>query len=149
MSRLEERVRRAIENMIENSSLSDDLMDAEAQVLLDWGQGVVHRIFSQSSEPDGDGEGLSPVEDAGLTSLRQTMRRAGRLVGNIAHDDAEKAQKRIEKFLESARSLPAYQVAAPDDLQAAAQELQALPSGEALQRILSWITSGEGQQNDL
>lgn len=137
---IDDRVRRAAENILNNASLGGDLMDDEAQMLLDWGLGLAER-FARSTHTMDDIQ-AEPVLDEGLTALRRTMRRVGKLVGELSLADPKTAQKRLTKALEAADQLPGVQVQPPDDLQAELDALRELPPGQALERVLSWFSLG-------
>jgi hypothetical protein len=137
---IDDRVRRAAENILGNESLGDDLMDDEAQKLLDWGLGLAEQ-FARSTHTMDDVQ-AEPVLDEGLTALRRTMRRVGKLVGELGLADPETAQKRLMKALEAADELPGVQVQPPDDLRAELDALRELPPGQALERVLAWFSLG-------
>lgn len=138
---LEERVRQAADNILGDESLGADLVDEQAQVLLDWGLNLAERVVRSTQALD-EGQ-ASAVIDEGLYALRRTMRRVGKLVGNLNHMEAEAAQERLSKILNVADQLPGVQVHAPADLQAELETLRGLPTGEALQRVLTWFKIGE------
>ena len=138
---IEDRIRRAAENILENSSLGDDLMDDEAQNLLDWGLNLAER-YARSTHTLDDNQ-AAPVIDESLTVLRRTMRRVSKLVGNLAAMDQEAAENRLTKILEAADQLPRVEVRPPDDLHVELDTLRSLSPGEALRRVLSWIDVGE------
>jgi hypothetical protein len=137
---IDDRVRRAAESILENESLGGDLMDDEAQKLLDWGLGLAER-FARSTHAMDDVQ-AEPLLDEGLTALRRTMRRLGKLIGEMGMADPETAQNQLAKALEAADQLPGVQVRTPDDLQAELDALRKLPPGQALERVLSWFSLG-------
>lgn len=72
--------RRTAERILEDESLTTDLVDHAAQILLDWGLAQAAGIVQQ-------GQGLSPAElDARLTALRRTIKRIGRQAGKAPPD---------------------------------------------------------------
>ena len=64
--------RRAVERILEDESLTADLTDAAATLLLDWGLARVEALVQQAEL------------DAHLADLRRTMKRIGRQVGKAA-----------------------------------------------------------------
>lgn len=138
---LDDRIRQAAENILGNASLGEDLMDDEAQVLLDWGLDL-SRLFVQRTGELDDNQAL-PILDEGLTALRRTMRRVSKLVGNLPHADPVTAEKQLGRVLEAADQLPGVALHAPADLGAEMEELRTLPPGQALERVLAWFSFGE------
>jgi hypothetical protein len=77
-------LRHAVERLLEDVSLTADLVDDAAKVLLDWG---VARAETFAQRKD-----LSPEElGAHLADLRQTLKRVGRKAGQV-EPEAQTAQ---------------------------------------------------------
>lgn len=143
---IEDRIRQASENILHNSSLGADLMDDEAQTLLDWGLDHAARLASRTQALD-DLQATFRIDES-LVTLRRTMRRVGKLIGNLKAMDSETAEKRLTKILETADQLPGVRIEAPEDVNTELDTLRGLPSGEALQRVLSWVAiGGEGDMD--
>lgn len=143
---VEDRIRQASENILQNSSLGDDLMDEDAQTLLEWGLEHAARLARGTRALD-DSQATTLIDES-LVALRRTMRRAGRLIGNLAQMDSETAEKRLSKFLEAADALPGVMVEVPTDMQAELNVLRELPTGEALRHVLSWFTIKGEEDSD-
>ena len=137
---LEERARRAAESLLENSSLTADLFDPEAQVLLDWGMKLATNLARDTGGVD-DGQ-AEPILDAGLSDVRRVMRRVNRLVGHISEHDTQAVHKRLLSILETAERMPILKVNYPADLDAEVETLRGLSQGEALNRMLTWLGVG-------
>ena len=140
---VDDRARRAAENILENSSLTGDLMDDEAGVLLDWALNLAER-FARNTRALDDIQ-AQPVIDEGLKALRRTMRRIGRLIGNLPQLDPDIAQERLETILEAAARVPDLRVQMPADVPAELNALRDLPPGAALRRVLTWFSLEEEQ----
>lgn len=70
-------LRSTTERLLEDESLTADLVDDAAKLLLDWGLEMVKRAVQQA-------EGLPSEEiDARLAELRRTIKRINREVGQI------------------------------------------------------------------
>jgi hypothetical protein len=78
-------LRHAIERLLEDVSLTTDLIDDAAKALLDWGVTQAKAIVQQK-------EGLSPEElGARLADLRRTLKRVSRKAGQVV-PEAQAAQ---------------------------------------------------------
>jgi hypothetical protein len=78
-------LRHAIERLLEDVSLTADLIDDAAKVLLDWGVAQAKAVVQQ-------GDGLSTEElGARLADLRRTLKRVSREAGQ-AVPEAQAAQ---------------------------------------------------------
>lgn len=138
---VEERANRASQQLSENSSLTDDLMDEEAVVVMDWAKSLAERFIHQTHYLD-DTQAELLIED-GLRALRRTMRRLGRLVSRLEHLEPEAAYEHVSMLLEAAHELPNVQVNIPEDMDLALDTLRTLPTGEMLQQVLDWISLPE------
>ena len=138
---IEDRLRLAAENILENSTLAGDLQDDEASQLLEWGLVIASNV-AQSTHLVDDGEAELLLDD-GLRALRRTMRRVGRLVGRLGELDADAAQALLRKALEAAAILPGTQVRMPQDANSELEALRGLSPAESLQRVLNWINQPE------
>lgn len=73
-------LRSAVERLSEDESLTADLIDDAAKLLLEWGLKMAEMTVQQA-------KGLSLEEiDARLAELRRTMRRINREVGQVKPD---------------------------------------------------------------
>ncbi len=73
----ERQVKGAVERLLEDPSLTAELVDPAARLLLKWGREQAEAIAREAA-----------AEEIGqrLTALRQTMRRFARLAGNVPAD---------------------------------------------------------------
>jgi hypothetical protein len=78
-------LRHAVERLLEDVSLTADLIDDAAKLLLDWGVTQTKAVAQQA-------EGLSPEElGARLADLRRTLKRVGKEAGQV-EPEAQAAQ---------------------------------------------------------
>ncbi len=81
MGESESRRRAASERILEDESLTSDLLDPAARVLLDWGQAQVEALVAQGTP--------SREFDARLADLRRTLKRIARQAGEEATPEAQ------------------------------------------------------------
>ncbi len=88
--------RRAIEQLLADESLTDDLVDEAARLLLDWGMIQLDALFQSAQEP-------SPAElDACALCLRRLMKRINRRAGRASADQQAERVREILSGLEGA-----------------------------------------------
>jgi hypothetical protein len=93
MDDLESRRRAAAEHILEDETLTADLLDPAAKVLLDWGVAQATALAAQA-------EGL----DAHLTNLRRTLKRIAAQAGEEATPEAQ--VERVEGLLAEIEAEP-------------------------------------------
>lgn len=129
----------AVEQIVGDSSLTDEMDDPEASRLLDWASGLAKRIAAQTSGMD-ESQAQQAIGTQ-LPNLRALVRRINTLVGTLGSGaDADEIAQNLRRIAEAAAQVPGVAVTTPEALQISAEELAALPPGEALARILSYIT---------
>lgn len=103
-------LRRTAERMREDESLSGDLVDEAATILLAWGQAQIQALACQA-------EALAPEEmDARLAELRRTLKRVNRRAGEAAPEEqASQVQALLAEI--AAQSLPPGAEPAPSPRQ--------------------------------
>lgn len=137
MTSIEERARRAAEQLSEDSSLTGDLMDTEGARLLQWGITLAERLAVRTEGTPG--EEANATFDEHIYKLRGVIRRINRLVGQAPLMDPEKATSILIKLLEGVTELPIDLTWSPGDITAEAAVLLQLPPDQALDRLLSLI----------
>jgi hypothetical protein len=131
---VEARAERASEQILGDESLTDELMDAEANTLIDW---ALERVYEIAQHTDGlDDDAAKAILDEHLLSLRDLMRRVNKLVSQLSAASPGMAMSMLAEIHELATRLPGVQPALPGDL-VEAQALRELPPGDALRRILT------------
>lgn len=142
---VEERIRQAAEQLLEDSSLTGDLDDAEASRLLEWGLDIARKLCQQTVDMD-DAQAEAYLAPA-LKNLRRAIRRINKLVGSSADNTPQEIAEKLGRILESASEVPALIVRPPEDIEDTARSAQSLPTGDALGKILTYLAP-KGMEND-
>jgi hypothetical protein len=103
-----ERERRAAESILGDERLTDDLDDAPAQALLDWGVACAERVAQGTAELSA---ALAKDTSASrLRTVRRLMRRVNNWIGNRQTLDAERDALALAKIVELAATVygPAF-----------------------------------------
>jgi hypothetical protein len=85
--------RRMMERMYEDINLTDELMDNEAKLLLDWGSSEHEKLEAQSVD-------LDTLEDR-AKQIRKTIKRINRFVGQRSAYADDEAQSKLQSLTES------------------------------------------------
>ncbi|MFB0538098.1 MAG: hypothetical protein ACETWR_24310 [Anaerolineae bacterium] len=113
-SELEARKRLAIEILLESESLTDDLQDDEAEILLDWGLAQAEACALATQEI-ADEEEARPALDQGVTTVRQLMRFINDIVAErMDLGDGEMVEDLL-RLVSLVKDLPHVQVIASDE----------------------------------
>jgi hypothetical protein len=141
MDDLKRRTQRAAERILENESLTADLDDDAAQVLLDWGVRCAEQIARDTVGLSGD-----LVEEAmypRLRALRRLMRAVNRWAIKRQPMDAETLAKMLEQA-----AIIYYGYVPPDSIPQEAFRQQSLANStpETITRLRAFI---EGQNTEL
>lgn len=131
---MDERRQRAVEAIVGDSSLTDALFDAEASRLLEWGTKLAGALSQQTAGMD-ETQAAAYLDEK-LADLRRIIRRTSRLVGSSAGASAEEVVELLGRIYEAAASIPGLPVLPVDTRQLAGQ-LSGMPSGAALEAVLS------------
>jgi hypothetical protein len=113
-SELEARKRLAIEILLESESLTDDLQDDEAEILLDWGLAQAEACALATQEIADEKE-ARPALDQGVTTVRQAMRFINDIVAErMDLGDGEMVEELL-RLVSLVKDLPHVQVIASDE----------------------------------
>jgi uncharacterized protein (TIGR00730 family) len=142
---IEERVQRAAERLLGNSSLTDSLNDSEANQLLDWGLKVSRRLVEKTAEMDDlqAEEYLDGVEQ----HLRRVMRRINKVLDAANADDPASTAETLQRIFEAVAEVPGLSAGQLPDLEQIAQTLQSSTPDAGLSLILSHLKL-EGGEHD-
>lgn len=125
---------RFTERILETENLTDELEDAEAQWLLDWGIAALDPLL----------EGLEDAEIAGakVNALMAVMRKLNRLVGGRDGKTSEELAADFSDLDGLARAInPGRSNATPQDCLDAAQALAGLDARSGLEYAARWNLS--------
>ena len=130
------RIRRAAESILENESLTADLDDETAQVLLDWGVAWAESIAGSTT-------GLAEVEaeammDARLRAVRKLLRLAQNWLANRPEDPAEQMAQ-LQNIIDQAAVILGDDIVLPDADQLAAWLEQQLNSTDNPAELARYI----------
>jgi uncharacterized protein (TIGR00730 family) len=149
MMALEDRVQRAAERLLENSSLTDDLNDPEATQLLNWGLKVSRRLVEKTVEMDD--EQAEEFLYSPQKNLRRVMRRINTLIAEANADDPDDpgsaAAETLQGILEAVAEVPGLSAAGLLDLAQIADSIKTSTPDAGLSLILSQLTL-EGGEHD-
>jgi hypothetical protein len=138
---IEERIQRAAEQILDDSSLTEDMEDAPATQLIEWGMGIAKRLAASTAGLD-DMEAEEQLAMK-LMNLRSTMRRINKLIGLLDTLSPEEKTEKFRLICEAAAQVPALRAVLPDDLLATqAEEPEAV-----LTAILSYLTPEESEDD--
>lgn len=135
----------AAEQILGDSSLTDDLDDAEANRLIQWALEVSGKVCEESARQT-EAEAADYLEET-LYQLRRTVRRINRLAGTAITEDSESIIKRLNKIFEGCEKIPGLAVHSPLNPENTARLMQTLPAGDTLEIILSYFDLGGEELN--
>ena len=124
---------RFVERMLEIENLTDELEDAEAQLLLDWGLAALGPLLADIQDEETAGEKAN--------ALMAVMRKINRLVGGMAGKDGEKLAEELSS-LDAAFAVvyPDTALHSVEDVTHSAASLAELDSRGALEFILQRLS---------
>ncbi len=131
---MEKKARYAVESITGDSSLTDDMDDALAARLIEWGGQHARRLAESFT-----GVEIEEELDTNLQNLRRVMRRINKLVGMRDRADSVELVKLLSKMFEAAAEVPALQALPPDDLEAMVMQIKNAPREEVLEMIMAWL----------
>jgi len=151
------RVERVAESILENEKLTEDLDDAAAKVLLDWGVTCAEKIAGST-----DGLGDSEAEEVitpGLRAIRRLMLQVNRWVASQPDIDGAEEAELLSQIIEQACIVYGDGFVPPDDDQrtsflARQKELSGDPPQfisdlrELLEKPTDVSTTNQGEDSD-
>ena len=109
--RLEQRTLRAAEAILQSESLTADLRDAEAEVLLEWGLARAEAC-ARKTRHLADAQANARIA-GGISTIRKSMRRINALLAERTHFSPTQLTRRMEDLISVAVALP--RVGAPNN----------------------------------
>lgn len=143
---MEDRVRGLVEQIVGDASLTEDMDDAPAQQLLEWGIAQAQRLALRTAQMD-EGQAQEYL-DAHMQALRRLMRCINRLMGALPHAESAGLEGHLRQIFEAADSLDGVAYERPADLYAMAQQMGALPADAAFTQIMACFKEDAGEAPD-
>jgi len=112
---MDRRVRKAVERILDDESLTSDLEDAPAKVLIDWGMAEVERRARLTAHILNDDE-ASEVLDQAVSRVRRVMKRVAKSAeadGITSRDELIRMLAQTLSAVEAAEAAEAVPVPAP------------------------------------
>ena len=139
---MEDRVRELVEQLVGDASLTEDMDDAPAQQLLEWGIAQVRQLALRTAQMD-EGQAQEYL-DARMQALRRLMRYINRLMGALPYAEPNALEEHLRQISEAADSLEGLTCEWPVDLQTMARQIGALPADAALTQIVACLRGDTG-----
>ncbi len=139
---IEERIRRAAEQILGDSSLTEYLDDSDAQRLLDWALSISRRAVEQTASM-ADADADLQLEEVS-TNLRKAVRRISKLAGTLGESAPDEVAEQMSKILEAAVNIPGLSGVSIDPDQVA-HALQGQPPAAALTTLLGLFSTQTGE----
>lgn len=143
-SELEARKRLAIEMILESESLTDDLQDDEAEILLDWGLAQVE-AYALTTQDTANEEEARLALDQGVTMVRRAMRFINDLVAErMDLSDGEMVEELL-RLVSLVRELPNIQVITSEEEEE--EEILLLEEEEDIERQIPGLKPISGDRD--
>lgn len=144
-SELETRRRLAIEMILESESLTDDLQDDEAEILLDWGLAQAE-AYALATGVTANEEEARLALDQGVKTVRRVMRFINDLVAErIDLSDGEMVEELL-RLVSLVRELPNVQVIASEE-EEEEEEIILLKEEEDIERQIPGLDPISGERD--
>lgn len=144
---MEDRIRSVVLQITGDMSVTEDMDDAEATILLEWGAAMARRLALTTVEMTDDQARESL--DSHIVNLRRIMRRINSLVSSkqsgATIDDI--AAKTSGVFV-LATEMPVLQPDRPEDINQFAAQLSFLSAEGTLRAVLSRLSSSEREEHE-
>lgn len=127
MNDLEGQIRVEQQRLYESASLTDEMEDEEAKILLEWGSSQIHKLARTGGR----------LEDR-CKQLRRLMKDINYFIGNAEDMDSDEQLEELERIYNSADEL-SYPVE-EDGMEPLLDELDGASAGDMLEILLAWIT---------
>lgn len=139
---MEDRVRRIVLQITEDMSLTEDMDDAEAMTLLDWGSTMARRLTLHTVEmPEEDAD--TYLEDQ-IYRLRRTIRRINSFIGSkTVGSPVDDLAMKLDAIFNAAQEVPVLQPSQPDDMHQFAAQLSFVSTSGTLNAILARLAPEE------
>jgi len=125
-----------IERLLENENLTAELMDEDANWLLNWGSSQVKQLVQDIEDEEAAGTRVN--------ALMAVMRQVNQLVGQLDALETADLAAELGKLVKShAKAFGGSHKVGADERTAAAAKLGSMTSSQALQFLVEWLTPAE------
>ncbi len=132
---VEERIKRAATQILDDASLTEDMDDVEASQLIDWAVAISRRLAESTAGLD-DAQAAEALETH-IQNLRRLVRRINKLVGVLGNQPpVEEIDGALDKIVEATSAVPGVALDA-NALREAIQATQAQSPSDILAQVLS------------
>ncbi len=145
MANVEERKQHAVEQLLTDPSLTDNLDDSEANRLMEWADGLASMLAMHTVEM-GDEEAEEYLGPR-MADLRKMLRGINKLGGNLPDADEDEVAEQLDTLFAQAAEMPGLRCNQPDDVRAYAKKLQDAQPDEAVGSLLATL-SGFPEEED-
>ncbi len=121
---------RAIMRIYDDSALTEDLQDEDANVLLKWSEKAVGALARRDMDDE--------TFDGQFKTLRRLIKRVNTFVGEFANMDEPERAERVAKIAESAREI---------GFNVTDAQLQTMLQENRIGNFLDMLTEGTGDQD--
>ena len=132
-----DRAQHAAETILTDPSLTDNLDDQPAQVLIDWGVQVAKRTAKHTE--DMNDEAAQGFIDKQMTDLRKFMRRVNKLYGSYTESSPEEIISQIERIYDSTHNIRVIESRPIPDRKVIAESIYNLAPSDSIRQILGPI----------
>lgn len=137
----QQRRQRVMEQITADETLTDNLSDAMAVRLIQWGTALANWQLVQTTEMD-DATADAYLETH-MKALRTAIRRVNRLIGELPDAASDEIAEALARIFGPAAELPGTACQMPADLDALAARLEGMAPDAAMEVILA-VLAGEG-----
>jgi hypothetical protein len=132
--RIDQRIRRVAESILDNERLTADLDDPAAQELLDWGLSIGRRIVQGTADVEDDEQAEQAMYPR-LRATRRLMRAVNRWIASQREGDAEGQKEALDSILEQASVIYGRPITTLGDEQRVSFGVQPEQASDPPQRI--------------
>jgi hypothetical protein len=132
--RIDRRIRRVAQSILDNERLTADLDDPAAQELLDWGLSIARRIAQGTADVEDDEQAEQAMYPR-LHATRRLMRAVNRWIASQREKDAEGQEEALDTILEQASVIYGRPITALTDEQRVSFGVQPEQAGDPPGRI--------------
>mgnify|MGYP001038870165 CR=1 FL=1 len=116
--KIQQRVRRVSESLLDNEALTTDLDDSSAQELLDWGLDLGRRIVQGTADVEDDEQAQEAMYPR-LRATRNLMHSVNRWIASERQGDRQGSSEALNQIIEQAQIIYGQDFAHPDEEQRA------------------------------